>query len=301
VCVTLVHNPQAGHQHRGEADELVELLQQAGHRVRYQSAKEKGLKRVLEKRADLVVVAGGDGTVGKVVRRLAELEREVPLALLPAGTANNIARTLGLVERPFEELIGAWAQARRVKLDIGSAAGPWGERYFIESVGAGIFARLLADPASEKLKDRAAAVESGLRRLQQEAARLEPVEVFAALDGRDISGRYVLFEAVNLRYVGPNLHLVGDADPGDGHFDVVLVGEDERERLLRYLDHWQDNRERLALLPTLRGRRLEIEWTGFALHIDDKLQPKTKIKPKKMAGMVEARIGHAAVELLVPA
>lgn len=299
--ITLIHNPKAGRQHRGEAEALVNLLSEPGHRVRYKSVKEKGLKRTLEKPADLVVVAGGDGTVGKVARRLVALRRDIPLALLPAGTANNIGRTLGLVERPFEELVHAWERPRRMKLDLGSAEGPWGERFFIESVGAGLFANLLADPKSEKLKDRAAAVESGLRRLREEAMRGEPVEVCAALDGKDVSGRYLLFEAVNLRYVGPNLHLAAEAQPGDGHFDLVLVSEAERERLVRYLEHWQESRERLALLPTLRGRRLDIEWTGFALHIDDKLHPKPKIKPKRMAGIVRARIGEAALEFLVPA
>ena len=202
---------------------------------------------------------------------------------------------------PFESLVRSWQNPRRVRLDLGVAAGPWGERYFVEGVGAGLFATLLAERGDQNLKQRAAAVKSGLRRLREEAARCEPVEVAATLDGKDVSGRYVLIEAVNLRYVGPNLHLAPDSDPGDGQFDVVMVSEDERERLVRYLDQWQDNRERLALLPTLRGRRLQIEWTGFALHIDDKLRPKTKLKPKKMAGLVEARIDDAGAEFLMPA
>jgi len=299
VRITLIHNPSAGRHNGAEVARLCGLLTEHGHKVRYRSAKDGDWKRALKKPAELVVVAGGDGTVARVTRRM--VGRGVPLTVLPTGTANNIARTLGLVERPFEELMRGWEQARRVKLDLGRAAGPWGEGYFIEGLGAGLFANLLADPGSEKLKDRAAAVESGLRRLREEAARCEPVQVCAALDGKDVSGRYLLFEAVNLRYVGPNLHLVAEAEPGDGRFDLVLVTEEERERLLRYLERWQENRERLALLPTLRGRRLDIEWTGFALHIDDKLRPKAKIKPKTMAGLVQARIGEAAVEFLLPA
>jgi diacylglycerol kinase family enzyme len=128
---------------------------------------------------------------------------------------------------------------------------------------------------------------------------MEPVEVNARLDGEDISGHYLLLEAVNLRYVGPNLHLVHDSQPGDGHFDVVMVTENERARLVHYLDNWQDNRERLAILPTQRGKRLQIEWTGFALHIDDKLYPKEDAEPDEVAGLVEAHITHA-VEFLVP-
>jgi diacylglycerol kinase family enzyme len=298
VRITLIHNPTAGRQGVGDASRLRKFLRQSGHEVRYQSAKEGGWKRALKKPADLIVIAGGDGTVGRVTRRV--VGRGIPVALLPSGTANNIARSLGLVEKPFEELVRAWENARRVKLDVGIAAGPWGERYFIEGVGLGLFAGLLASPSHKQLKTGKAVVERGLRRLKEEAARCEPVEVAATLDGRDISGRYLLMEALNLRYVGPNLHLAPDSQPGDGQFDVVLVSEAERDRLLHYLEHWQNNRDRLAVLPTLRGRQLQIEWTGFALHIDDKLWPKAKVKPKEMAGLVEARIEGDAVVFLVP-
>ncbi len=296
--ITLIHNPAAGRSANSEGA-LKKLLRHAGHEVRYQSSKDDGWKKALEKPGDLVVVAGGDGTVGKVARRMAG--RDTPMALLPSGTANNIARTLGQLERPFEELVGGWESARRVKLDVGTAMGPWGERHFIEGVGAGVFASLLTSAdKSKKLKKRNNPVAAGLRRLKEVVARSEPMEIGARLDGKDISGRYLMLEAVNLRYVGPNLHLAADSTPGDGQLDVVLVTEDERERLLHYLDHWQENRERLAVLPTLRGTRLQIEWTGFALHIDDKLRPNEKVKPKEMAGLVEARIDGTGVRFLVP-
>jgi diacylglycerol kinase family enzyme len=96
------------------------------------------------------------------------------------------------------------------------------------------------------------------------------------------------------------MFLAPDGKPGDGLLDVVLVTEDERARLLEYLNKWQDNRERLAVLPTLRGRRLQTEWTGYELHIDDKLYPRKNDDPDKMAGVVEAYIKTAAVEILVP-
>jgi len=299
VRITLIHNPSAGRKGGMDAKKLRKFLADHGHDVRYRSAKEDGWTKALKKKADLVVVAAGDGTVAKVARRM--VGRGVPLSVLPSGTANNIARTLGLVERPFEEIVRGWENPRRVKLDVGVVRGPWGERYFIEGIGAGIFASILASPPSARLRNSKTPVEGGMERLKREAARAEPLEINATLDGEDISGAYLLMEAINLRYVGPNLHLAHDSQPGDGQFDVVLATEAERDRLRYYLEHWQENRERLAMLPTRRGRQLQIEWTGFPLHIDDKLRPKPGMKPREMAGLVEARIDGEAVEFLLPA
>jgi diacylglycerol kinase family enzyme len=300
VRVTLIHNPGAGSTGEEDALKLEKLLSRAGHKVRYRSSKERGWKRALRKPADLVAVAGGDGTVGRVVRRV--VGRGVPVTLLPSGTANNIARTLGLLERPFEDLVRGWESARRVKLDIGVAKGPWGERYFIEGVGSGLFANLLARPKKKdaKVGKPEDVVDRALRRLQDMAVHCEAVDVAATLDGEDISGRYLLFEAINLRYVGPSMFLAPGGKPGDGLLDVVLVSEDERAHLLEYLNKWQKNRERRAVLPTRRGRRLKVEWTGYELHIDDKLYPREDDDPDEMAGVVEAWIEPAAVELLVP-
>lgn len=300
MLVTLIHNPNAGDQDE-DGKSLRKLLRDAGHEVRYHSAKEDGWKRGLKKPADLIVVAGGDGTVGRVIRRVAD--RGIPIALLPSGTANNIARSLEQTERPFGELVHGWEKARRVKLDVGVAKGPWGERNFIEGVGFGLFAGLLASTESDKKpKPRGGAgkVEGALRRLKKDAERFEAVEVSARLDGKDLSGHYLMLEALNLRYVGPNMHLAPGSKPGDGEFEVVLVTEDERERLVHYLESWQDNRERLAVLPSHRGKRLQIEWTGFPLHIDDKLYPKKDPQPREIAGPVEARLDGAAVEFLMP-
>jgi diacylglycerol kinase (ATP) len=307
VRVTLIHNPGAGKQGKGNAEQMIEALNDAGHDVRYQSSKDDEWKKALKKDADLIVVAAGDGTVGRVTRRM--VGRGVPITVLPSGTANNIGRSLGLIERPFEELIRGWETARRVKLDVGVASGPWGERYFVEGVGIGLFAELLASSAAAPEKGKgekkskgktSAVVDSALRRLRDLAEHIEPIEVNAHLDGKDISGSYVLFEALNLRYIGPNLHLAHDSNPSDGELDVILVSEAERKRLVYYLDHWQDDRDRLAVLPSQRGRHLELEWAGFPLHIDDKLRPGARAKPKEMAGHVEARLEGETVEFLVP-
>ena len=62
--------------------------------MRYQSTK-KSWKKAIQLPADLFIAAGGDGTVAEVIHEAAGTG--VPVALLPIGTANNIARSLGIV------------------------------------------------------------------------------------------------------------------------------------------------------------------------------------------------------------
>ena len=299
--ITLIHNPGAGGRNADGA-KLLSLLEQEGHEVHAQSADDDGWKDALARPADLVVVAGGDGTVARVVKTM--VGRGIPVAPLPAGTANNIARSFGLVDRPWEELIRGWPQARRVTLDVGIARGPWGERRFVEGVGAGLFACLLSNPSADRKKvgrrPPQQRVAGALQMLEAEAEACAPVEVEMSLDGEDLSGRYLLVEAVNIPYVGPNLFLAPDSQPGDGNFDLVLVTEEERARLKNYLASWQNNRERLSVLPSHRGSQLRIRWSGYELHIDDEFWPDREDGAPPGEGMIELEVGKSAVELLAP-
>src|SRR5690349_16136093 len=136
--VTLLHNESAGDDDQPTGQRLRELIAGAGHEVAYRSASNEDLARTLSEPADVIAVAGGDGTIGRVAKRLAGTA--IPLAVLPMGTANNISHTLGIAERPLEQLIAGWNRAKIRRLDVGLARGPWGNRRFIEGLGVGVFA-----------------------------------------------------------------------------------------------------------------------------------------------------------------
>ncbi len=140
--VTLVHNSNAGDNEQPSGDVLSALIRQAGYDAVYQSTKDENWQAALEDPGAFVVAAGGDGTVGKVAKQL--VGRKIPLAILPLGTANNIAKTFGLMEASLEQLIGGWASAQRVNVDGAIAHGAWGSTYFIESIGLGLFAQTMA-------------------------------------------------------------------------------------------------------------------------------------------------------------
>jgi diacylglycerol kinase (ATP) len=301
VRITLIHNPGAGAQGKEDAALLRRLFREHGHELRYQSSKDDDWKAALKKPADVIAVAGGDGTIGKIARKMAG--KGIPLLALPCGTANNLSRTLGVHDRPFELIVDGLKGARTVKLDVGTVSAPWGERSFIEGVGVGLFAELLARP--KKRANGAAKTEarvaSGLDRLRKLAQDAEPMALKARLDGKDLSGQYLLMEAMSILHVGPSLFLAPESTPGDGNLDVVLVGEPERERLVKYLESWQENRERIAVLPSHRGRYLEIEWSGFDIHVDDKLKPKPGKEIPAPPGRIDVRLDGLTVEFLCPA
>jgi diacylglycerol kinase family enzyme len=137
VRITLVHNPDAGG--GVDADALVALIEEAGHQVLAVSTR-NGWRQALRRSADLVVAAGGDGTVHKVA--LAMAGTGVPVAVLPLGTANNVGKTLETLgdARP---IIGSWEEAEAQPFDLGTVTAPWGEAAFVESFGGGAFANLV--------------------------------------------------------------------------------------------------------------------------------------------------------------
>src|SRR5437868_2564299 len=100
----LVHNPTAGTKGY-DKDGITAALKLAGYETRYASTKGDDVEDALKKGADLVVAAGGDGTIATVIRALTD--RSIPVALLPLGTANNIARSLGIAGTP-QELVETW-------------------------------------------------------------------------------------------------------------------------------------------------------------------------------------------------
>jgi Sphingosine kinase and enzymes related to eukaryotic diacylglycerol kinase len=78
--ITLMHNPKAGDAEHGRK-QLMAALAEAGHEATYQSTKKSDYKKALKKPADLVLAAGGDGTVVKVGRRL--IDTGIPMRSTP--------------------------------------------------------------------------------------------------------------------------------------------------------------------------------------------------------------------------
>jgi diacylglycerol kinase family enzyme len=275
VRISLVHNPTAG---EGlDVDDVVQLLTDAGHDVRHRSSKGHWQK-LLQDPGDLVVAAGGDGTVRKVA--LAAAEREVPFAALPIGTANNIAKTLGLVG-DAHELVRAWGERGPTPIDIGEVRAGGGEpTRFLEGVGGGWVADLLvrAEEVEDEFKLLGRETDRALHMLADLLDEARPARWQITADEADLSGDYLAVEILNTRFIGPNVPLAPDADASDGSLDVVLVTDADREGIGAYVEQ----RRTLAsgLMPALRTvRAREISTAVPArvrVHVDDVVWPDTR-------------------------
>ena len=108
-------------------DDISTLITRAGHSIGCVIEKTGDLRAAPLQSFDCVVAAGGDGTVARAGRLLAG--GEVPLAVLPLGTANNIATSLGIAEDPAEA-IAAWQRQRVVGVDVGVVSDAHGRCVF---------------------------------------------------------------------------------------------------------------------------------------------------------------------------
>lgn len=290
VKISLLHNPSAGD--ATSFEKVRRVLEDAGHSIVLEIEKDSDFERVVEKPVDLVVVAGGDGTVRKAARALAG--SGVPLAILPLGTANNVARSLG-IEGEIESVVKSWDRAQRKPFDLGIARGQWGESRFLESVGSGLVPAGIAaaeEHPAHKTEDARTELARAIETYAGALSRLAPRRWTGLLDEDVIDGEYLLFEILNIPSVGANLALSSRADPSDGYFDVVTADETDRPRIARYLEARTEGHEPTLSLPTRRARRAEI--TGWEqMHVDDELRRIAE------AGKVTIEIEPGAIEVLV--
>jgi diacylglycerol kinase family enzyme len=299
--VTLVHNPDAGYR-QVTADQLLRAIGNAGYTASYQSTKDPDWHRALDSPSDIIAVAGGDGIVGRVAKRC--VGRGTPLAVLPLGTANNIARCLGLTDISLDRLVEEWHTAPHQKLDVAWAAGPWGKLAFIEGLGVGLFTEIMSqldargnlDLAHLLPEQKIASVQEVLR---YQVSHYPSFKMKMFLDGRDLSGEFILVEALNIQSVGPNLCLAPDANPSDGLLDLAFFYEGQQDDLNQLVENGRGTLRLSGPSGTVqRGRILEMELPGLPVHIDDEAWPEQDAGPLSSPIEITATIKGDALTFL---
>ena len=99
--VLLIHNPKAG-DGKHDKKQLMRSLKRNGLQAFYQSVNERGWEKGFWKPVDVIIADGGDGTVHNTAWKI--MDSGIPLPILPLGTANNLARSLGFTG-PVHEIV----------------------------------------------------------------------------------------------------------------------------------------------------------------------------------------------------
>lgn len=290
----VLHNPGAGEGDTSK-EALIAQIESAGFKCSYSSTKHFRWENIETEDIDFLVLAGGDGTVRKIAHELLNrkvIERKLPIALLPMGTANNIANTLHL-GTDAGKLIAGWQHGLAKDFDVGIIDGLRSPTFFLEGFGYGLFPKLMQEMNKQKKND----IGDPKEKLQAALAMLRDLITAASakrcdleVNGKDYSGAFLLVEVMNIRSIGPNLNFAPDADPGDGVFDVVLITEEQRETLLQYVQRKIEGAEVRFDFPVLRASTLSMLWDGKHVHVDDepyKLKQAETVKIQLRKGVLQ--------------
>lgn len=266
VRTTLFYNAKAGFEEYSP-EVLLKLLKKHGFDAHYVNPRGPALARALRHPGELIVIAGGDGTVGRLAKKL--MGKKVPVGILPLGTANNIATSLHIAGKP-KDIIARWDMALTHDFDVGTVTLGKEEKYFLESVGFGLFPRLIRQRKNVSAKrTREQELADALKHQLHILQRYQPHHCAIEMNGETLEGKYLMVEAMNTSLAGSSLRLAPLADSSDGLIDVVLVHENERERFADFLRDNLNGQGNSHCFPVHRTKKLKVTWQGKHYHCDD--------------------------------
>ena len=210
------------------------MMQRAGHGVKALSTTGPGsaseiAKCCLDQGADLVLVAGGDGTINEVVNGM--VFSQVPLGILPGGTANVLAMETSIGKR----MVAAAAQLEnwipeRVSVAVHKDGKERPDRYFLLMCGAGLDAHIVYSirDSVKAVLGKASYWVGGFSQLGRPFPEFD-VEV----EGQQYRSSFAL--ASRVRNYGGDLEIARNVTLMDDHFELVLFSGRSSFRYLRYM------------------------------------------------------------------
>lgn len=220
----IIYNPTSGREAmKNNLVDILNILERAGYETSaYATTPEPNSAKNEAERAakagfNLIVAAGGDGTINEVVNGIAPLKHRPKLGIIPAGTTNDYARALKI---PREDPIGAAkviAKGQTVKMDIGEA----GKNWFVNIAAGGLLTELTYGVPSQvkSLFGYLAYLVKGAELLP----RIKPIRMHLEYDGGTYDGKASMFFLALTNSVGGFEQIVPDASLDDGKFTLIVV------------------------------------------------------------------------------
>ncbi|OZU87690.1 diacylglycerol kinase [Virgibacillus indicus] len=218
----IIYNPTSGREaFKKELPTVLEKFEIAGyetstHATTCEGDAIKAAKTAVERKFDLVVAAGGDGTINEVINGLAEQEHRPRLGIIPVGTTNDFARAL-LIPRDIKKAVDVILADQTMALDIGKV----NDIYFMNIAGGGKLTELTYEVPS-KLKTVLGQLAYYMKGIEM-LPSLKPIRARIEYDGNVIDEDIMLFLVSNTNSVGGFEKLAPDAKMDDGYFDLLIL------------------------------------------------------------------------------
>ncbi|GAB6093600.1 diacylglycerol kinase [Furfurilactobacillus curtus] len=232
----VIYNPTSGREAlKRDLIDILNVFEQAGYETSAfattpaaNSAKNEA-RRAAKAGFDLIVAAGGDGTINEVVNGIANLRKRPKMAIIPAGTTNDYARALRI---PRDEPLAAAKvvlKNQTVKMDIGQA----GDTYFINIAGGGLLTELTYDVPSDMktIFGYLAYLVKGAELLPQ----IKPIQMSIEYDDGKFEGEASMFLLGLTNSIGGFEQIVPEASLDDGKFSLLIVKTASMPQLLRLM------------------------------------------------------------------
>jgi diacylglycerol kinase (ATP) len=292
--LTLIFNPAAG---RGQArrchaslqNSLAQKAQAYGTRCQLLETTSPGEATFLAAQAakegcDLIVAAGGDGTLGEVVNGLAQSNYTSVLGILPFGTGNDFARCLG-IGTDWQKALNVLFEGTTRRVDVGHALfEDTGARHlFINVAGCGfdaLVAQHVNDFRFHRLWRHVRGVPAYLSAVGQELLKLRAVDLSLECDGQVIQQRAMLCAVANATSYGGGMLVAPDARFDDGEFDICLIKEAGQMEFLRAFPRvFKGTHTSHSKVQMLRGREISLRSEPpLPVLIDGEVRGKTPVR-----------------------
>ncbi|XXM72259.1 diacylglycerol kinase [Lysinibacillus sphaericus] len=228
----IIYNPTSGRElFKKHLAEVLIKLEQAGyetsvHATICEGDATKAAQIAVERKYDIVVAAGGDGTLNEVVNGLAEQDYRPKLGIVPMGTTNDFARALH-IPRDIGQAIEVITKGESIPVDIGRM----NERYFINIAGGGRITELTYEVPS-KLKTMMGQLAYYLKGIEM-LPSIKPTDVTIEYDGKLFEGEAMLFLIGLTNSVGGFEKLAPDASINDGLFSLLILKKTNLAEFIR--------------------------------------------------------------------
>jgi diacylglycerol kinase (ATP) len=235
----------------------------------------------------LLVVVGGDGSVNEAANGIQGLP-DVELAVIPRGTGWDFARSQGIPHR-LGEAIAVARDGRARAVDLGRASYRDGTSIFANVASAGMSGAIAerANGTTKALGGKA----SYLLATVSVFRRWRPGEVRVAVDGEERSGRMHDVIVALGPYLAGGMKLCPDADPTDGKFDVLLIGDlTKRDLVLTMPKTYRGTHLPHPKAELLRGTAVSIETAALPLELDGEQPGTTPARFELLPGALRVRV-----------